>query len=65
MRTKEDERRTLARIKRAEDAAHATIARALDRVIHALQREKTEYVIRKARRQKPAQVAAVRDEMQQ
>jgi hypothetical protein len=53
MRTKEDQRRTLARIKRAEDAAHATITRAFDRVIQALQRERTEYAIRAARRQKP------------
>lgn len=52
MRKAEDQRRTLGRIKRAEDAAHATIARAFDRVIHTLQREKTEYMIRAARRKK-------------
>lgn len=50
MRKRDDERRTAARVKRAEDAAHATILRAFDKVIHALQREATEYRIRSARR---------------
>ncbi len=53
MRKTEDQRRTLARIKRAEDSAHATITRAFDRMLHALQRERTEYAIRQARRTKP------------
>ena len=42
----------MARIKRAEDTAHATIQRAFDRVIATLQRERTEYEVRAARRQK-------------
>lgn len=56
MRTKEDQRRTMARIKRAEDSAHATIQRAFDRVLHTLQNERREYVIRQSRRQKPPKV---------
>ena len=52
MRTKDDQRRTMARIKRAEDAAHATMQRSFDRIIATLQRERTEYAIRDARRRK-------------
>jgi hypothetical protein len=40
----------MARIRRVEDAADATIRRAFDRVIHTLQRELTEYQIRAKRR---------------
>jgi hypothetical protein len=53
MRAKDDARKTAARIKRAEDVAHATITRAFDKVIHTLQRERTEWVIRQARRRRP------------
>ena len=52
MRTRDDQARTMRRVKRAEDAAHATIERALNRVIATLVRERTEYTIRKARRTK-------------
>jgi hypothetical protein len=50
MRAKDDQRRTMRRVLRAEEAAHATIQRAFDRVIQTLQRERTEYAIRAARR---------------
>jgi hypothetical protein len=43
----------LRRIARAEADANATILRAFDRVLNVLQREKTEYLIRKKRLQKP------------
>lgn len=52
MRKRDDQAATMRRIKRVEDEAHATIQRAFDRVIHALQRERTEYAIRQARRTK-------------
>lgn len=55
MRTKDDQRKTMARIKRADDAAHATIQRAFDRLLHTLQNERREYVIRQARRAKAKQ----------
>lgn len=52
MRVRDDQRAMLRRIKRAEDAADATIQRAFQRVIHTLERELTEYQIRAARRSK-------------
>lgn len=46
MRTTEYLRRSEARIARAEAACHATILRALHRVLSVLRREQTEYAIR-------------------
>lgn len=52
MRKRDDQAATMRRIKRAEDAAHATISRAFERVIQTLERERTEYVIRQRKRTK-------------
>jgi hypothetical protein len=56
MRKRDDQAATMRRIKRAEDAAHATITRAFDKVIHTIQGERTEYLIRQARRTKAPRV---------
>ncbi len=46
------ERRSIGRVQRAEDLAHATILRALTRVLAVLEREKTEATIRSSRKVK-------------
>ena len=49
MRTKEYVRKSKARIARAEADCHATVLRALDRVLTVLNRERTEWVVRRDR----------------